>query len=161
MPAQTLPEASAAALTSVLVFATSVWVGGLVAIFVVARVASRTLRSAERVTFFRGLGRAYGTIGGLALAVALASGAALLADRPWNAITTAAAVVAGCLLTVTAVGVAQARRMTRMRQRALTQPGNTELAGHIRRTARAAGLLRAAIALLSLALVALGAMLAT
>lgn len=53
--AQALPQASVAALTGVLVFAAAVWVGGLVAIFVVARVASRTLRPAERVAFFPGL----------------------------------------------------------------------------------------------------------
>ena len=159
--ARALPHASVAALTGVLVFAAAVWLGGLVAIFVVAMVASRTLRPAERVAFFRGLGRAYGPIGGLALAVALASGAALLSGHPWDGLLAATAAVAGCLLGVTVAGVAQARRLTRLRQQALTQPGNTQLAGYIRRAARTAGLLRAAIAALSLALVALGALLAT
>jgi len=40
----------------VLVLATSIWVGGLVTIAVVARVASRTLGAADRVQFFRGWG---------------------------------------------------------------------------------------------------------
>lgn len=44
-----------AVLAGVLVFAGAVWTGGLVAIFVVARVARRTLGAAERVAFFRAL----------------------------------------------------------------------------------------------------------
>lgn len=51
------PPASGA-LDGLLIFAAAVWVGGLVAIFVVARVAQRTLEPRERVAFFRGLGRA-------------------------------------------------------------------------------------------------------
>ena len=53
-----------------LVLATSVWIGGLAAIFVVARVAHATLGAGERVAFFRGLGRAYGLAGGVALTTA-------------------------------------------------------------------------------------------
>ena len=63
--------------------------------------------------------------------------------------------------TAAGMAMAHARRMTRLRQRALTQPGNTQLAGYIRRAARTAGLLRAAIAALSLALIGLGALLGT
>jgi hypothetical protein len=49
-----LPQPAETTLTAVLVLATAVWVGGLVAIFVVARVACATLGMAERVAFFRG-----------------------------------------------------------------------------------------------------------
>lgn len=73
--AVTLAHPAEASLTAVLVLATAVWIGGLVAIFVVARVAHSTLGAADRVAFFRGLGRAYGLVGGIALATALASGA--------------------------------------------------------------------------------------
>jgi hypothetical protein len=52
-------------------------IGGLVAIFVVARVAHATLGAAERVAFFRGLGRGVRLVGGIALVAALASGAVL------------------------------------------------------------------------------------
>ena len=62
------------ALAGFLVIAAAVWTGGLVAIFVVARVAQRTLQPRERVAFFRGLGRAYGPVGSVALAVALGCG---------------------------------------------------------------------------------------
>ena len=50
-------------------------------IFVVARVAHASLGAGERVAFFRGLGRAYGLAGGVALMVTLASGA-VLASKP-------------------------------------------------------------------------------
>ncbi len=123
-PTWALPQQADVALTGVLVFAAAVWVGGLVAIFVVARVARRTLRPAERVAFFRCLGRAYGPVGGLALALALASGAVLLSRHPWDGQVTAATAVAGSLVAVTAAGVVQARRMTRLRHRALGNPGD-------------------------------------
>jgi uncharacterized membrane protein len=79
-----LPRPAEASLTGVLVFATAVWIGGLVAIFVVARVAHSTLGAAERVAFFRGLGRAYGLAGGVTLTLALASGAVLASTYRWN-----------------------------------------------------------------------------
>lgn len=100
-PTGALPQQADAALAGVLVFAAAVWVGGLVAIFVVARVARRTLRPAERVAFFRCLGRAYGPVGGLALALALVSGAVLLSGHPWDSQVTAAMAAAGCLVAVT------------------------------------------------------------
>jgi hypothetical protein len=150
--------------TPVLVFtafvAGAVWVGGFVAIAVVARVAGAQLEPAVRVAFFRALGRSYGRVGGLALVVALACGALLLADHPWDGTVLAALVVAGALVLVTAAGVAQARGMTRLRARALDEPGDAELAQRVRAGARRAGVLRAAIGVLSLVLVALAAGLA-
>jgi len=59
------------------------------------------------------------------------------------------------------VGVVQARRMTRLRRASLAASEDAALASGVRRGARAATLLRASIGLLSLALIALGALLAT
>lgn len=159
--ALSLPRPAEASLATVLVLATAIWVGGLVAIFVVARVAHATLGPADRVAFFRGLGRAYGLVGGVALTTALASGAVLASADRWGGLLTASAVVAAGLVTVTVAGVAQARRMTRLRQRALRAPGNPGLTAKVRRGARNAAVLRAAIAALSLALLALGTLMAT
>jgi len=156
-----MPPPAETSLTAVLVLATAVWIGGLVAIFVAARVAHATLGAAERVTFFRGLGRAYGPVGGVALAVALASGAVLASARGWTGQLTASAAVAAALVAVTAAGVVQARRMTRLRQDALRAPGRAELTARVRRGARSAAILRATIAALSLALLALGVVVAT
>jgi uncharacterized membrane protein len=159
--AMVLPQPAKTTLTAVLVLATAVWVGGLVVIFVVARVAHATLGAAERVTFFRGLGRAYGPAGGAALTIALASGGVLAATHRWNGQLTASAVVAAGLVAATVAGVAQARRMTRLRREALRDPGSLELTAKVRREARSASVLRAAIAVLSLALLALGTVIAT
>ena len=149
-----------ATLLGALILAGSVWVGGYVAIAVVARIATRTMSPVQRVTFFRGLGRSYGVIGGGALAVALGTGAALLRDRAWGGAVSATAAVAAALVLVTAVGVAQARRMTRLRGAAGRNPDDLELAVRVRRGARRAVVLRTAIGLLSIALIALGSLLA-
>ncbi len=159
--ALTLPRPAEASLTAVLVLATAVWVGGLVAIFVVARVAQATLGAGERVAFFRGLGRAYGLVGSSALVIGLASGAILASRYRWDGQLAASAVVAAGLVAATMAGVAQARRMTVLRQNALRDPGSPELAAKVRQDARNATVLRATIAALSLALLALGTVIAT
>jgi uncharacterized membrane protein len=156
-----LPPAAETSLATVLVLATAIWIGGLIAIFVVARVARATLGTAERVALFRGLGRAYGLAGSGALAAALASGAVLASRYRWDGRLAASTAVAAGLVTVTAAGVAQARRMTRLRQEQLRDPGRAELAAKVRRGARDAAALRATIAALSLALLALGTVIAT
>lgn len=148
------------ALACVLLIAGSVWVGGYVAIGVVARVTVRTLGPADRVAFFRALGRVYGIVGTVALALALGSGAALAADRPWDGTLTATAALAAALVAALAFGVLQARRMTRLRRDALDRPGDAALAARVRSGARNASLLRASIGLLSLAVLILGTVLA-
>lgn len=151
-------------MNSVLVFvallAASVWVGGFVAIAVVARVARRELERGAQVAFFRALGRSYGVVGGGALAVALGCGAALLADRAWDDTALAAVLVAVALVLVTIAGVAQARGMTRLRRSALLHGDDDLLATRVRAGAVRATVLRAAIGALSLALLALAAVLA-
>ncbi|HUY52085.1 MAG TPA: hypothetical protein VMV92_41355 [Streptosporangiaceae bacterium] len=51
--------------------------------------------------------------------------------------------------------------MTLLRRSALQRPGNAQMAARVRRGARTAAVLRAAIAALSLAFLALGAVIAT
>jgi len=113
------------------------------------------------VAFFRGLGRAYGLVGGSALATALASGAVLASQYRWDGPLAAGTAVAAALIATTMTGVTQARRMTRLRQDALRDPGRTDLAAKVRRGARNAAALRTTIAALSLALLALGTVIAT
>ena len=149
-----IPLAASVPLVTVELVAASIWVGGLVAIFVVARAASATLAPTERIAFFRALGRTYGIVGSLALLVALAVGAILLDDHPWDGLLVAAAIVAGALLLALVAGMAQARAMTRLRRRALAAP---ELDGRVRRGATLAGALRGTIGVLTLALVVLAA----
>jgi hypothetical protein len=84
----------------------------------------------------------------------------LLSRHPRDGQVTAATAGAGSLVAVTVAGVVQARRMTRLRHRALGNPGDPRLARQVRREAITAAILRALIAALSLALLALGALLA-
>lgn len=156
-----MPELARATLGGVLVLAAAVWVGGFVTLVVVARVARQTVGAAERVAFFRRLGRVYGVVAGLALTLALASGASLLYDHRWDAVLSATAIVAAALVVATVVGVGQARHMTRLRRGAVQRPGDAALTGRIRRGAQIAGILRTLIGALSVTLVALGVVLAT
>lgn len=152
-----MTAAASAPLIAVHALAASIWVGGLVAIFIVARAASRTLQPAQRVEFFRALGRSYGIIGTLALLVWLVTGAILLDDHPWDGLMVAAAVAAGALLVATVAGMSQARAMTRLRRRAVAQVGGEPLDAQVRKGAIVAAILRGCIGVLTLALVVLGA----
>ena len=149
------------ALVFIALLGACVWVGGLVAIVVVARAARATLEPRAQVAFFRALGRSYGVVGTTALALTLGSGAALLSERSWSATALAAVLVAATLVLVTAAGVRQARGMTRLREQALHNATSGILAERVRRGARLAAMLRAAIALLSIALLSLAVALIT
>ena len=151
-----MSHTSATVLTGVVILAGAVWVGGLVAIAVVARVATATLDPAGRVAFLCGLGRAYGVVGTAALTVAYGTGGALVYGRAWDGALTAAAVVAAALAIILAWGVMQARRMTRLRRYALDRPDDEDSAARVRRGAARADVLRGVIALLSLGLLSLG-----
>jgi uncharacterized membrane protein len=141
--------------------AVSVWVGGFVTIAVVTRVVRRELPMAARVAFFRSLGRGYGVVGGLALGVALSTGGALLSWRGWDEWSALAVLLALALVLATGAGVVQARGMTRLRQRAVREPQDPVLTAHIERSARRALVLRTLIGALTVALLALGAALAS
>jgi hypothetical protein len=137
--------------------AASVWIGGFVAIGVAARVARAQLEPADRVAFFRALGRTYLGFGGVALVVALVSGGALLASGPWTTAKSVAVVLGVCLAAVTVAGVLQARAITVLRQEQLRNP-NGLLGGRIGRQESRATVLRAAIGLLTIVLLVVATM---
>jgi len=143
------------------VVAVSTWVGGLVTLVVVARITSHTLSDADRVATFRGIGRVYGPIGGVALIIALVLGFVLNPAQPTGGVFWLACVVALCLIVVTIIGVVQARAMTRLRWAARNEPADSEAGRRIARAGRRAGVLRGGIGVLTLALVVLGSVLAS
>jgi len=65
--------------------------------------------------------------------------------------------LAALLVLATIAGMAQARRMTLHRQRLLAAPGDQAAADRVRRGARVAGALRGSLALITIAIVLLGA----
>lgn len=85
----------------------------------------------------------------------------LLRHRRWDGLLAAGAITAAALVVALALGVVQARRMTRLRQAAGAAPQDADLGGRVRRGGRSAVALRALIGLLSLALVVLGCLLLT
>lgn len=151
-----LPDVARTVLTVLLQLCSAVWLGGYVAIAVVAFVSRETLDAAVRVRFFRLLGRAFLPIGGAALGGGLISGGLLLAERPWDARSATAVVLAAALLITLVVAVRQARRMTRLRQAAFSSGGQAEA---VRHGAAAAAALRALLGLLSVALIVAGSLL--
>lgn len=156
-----MSDTTEAIVHAVFILATSVWIGGYVTIAVVARAATATLDAASRVAFFRSLGRLYIRVGVPALAVALATGAVLARDLDKDGTYAALVVVLVALVGGLMVAVAQARRMTRLRQRLLDSPADASLQARVARGGRTAGLLRAALGLLSIAAVVLGSFLST
>lgn len=156
-----MSETAEALVLAVFVLTTSIWVGGYVAIVVVARTAAATLDPGARVAFFRSLGRSFLLVGLPALLVALVAGGVLARDLDWDGLLVTTAATAVVLLFSFAFAVAQARRMTRLRRRQLESPDDPRLREQVDRGARAAGGLRAMLGLLSVALVVLGAFLAT
>jgi putative copper export protein len=147
------PAAISAPLLTLNLLAAAVWVGGLVALVVVARVARATLDPRAQLAFFRMLGRRYGMVGGAALLVAIVTGALLLRDEDWTGSLTVLAALTAALVLATALGVAQARWVNRLRERQYREPADPGGDGVIARQAARAGILRAAIAAITLAIV--------
>lgn len=143
-------------LVTILVLSTSVWIGGYVAIGVVARSTTATLEPAQRVAFFRSLGRSYLRIGTPALAIGLVSGAALARDHAWDTALISCVIVAALLVLLLAAAVQQARRMTRLRHNALEAGDDPVTSPALRNGRRSAAMMRAGLGVLSLILVVLG-----
>lgn len=145
-------------LLTVTMLAASVWVGSFVCLIVVSRIALRTLEGPARVALFRGVGRAYGILGTGALVAAIVAGVALawpLSDADGTVVAIIALAVV--LLGLTGAGMAQARRMTRLRRAAIREPDDGAAAHAVARGAAAATVLRTALGVLTLAIVVMGA----
>jgi hypothetical protein len=134
----------------------SVWVGSLVTIAVVSAVARRELDARSRVALFRGVGRAYQYVGTGSLLVAVAAGLVLAWPLSESGVR-AEFGLSGLLLVVSVVGMAQAKRMTVLRRRALDRPQETVALSAVASGARVAMALRGAITAVTFAMVALGA----
>ncbi len=145
-------------LITVELLAVSVWVGSLVCLAVVASAARASLDAQARVTFFRALGRRYGIVGDGALAVAIGIGLTMAwPPASWDRLEDAAVALAGALVVATAIGVRQARAMTRLRRHSLANDTDEQIARRVKGGATVASILRGLIALVTLAIVVLAA----
>jgi uncharacterized membrane protein len=145
--------ATSAPLLTLNLLAAAVWVGSLAALTVVTRAARDTLEPRAQLAFFRALGRRYGIVGGGALVVAVGTGALLLRDQDWTGSLTVLAALTAALVLATGLGVAQARRVNRLRERQYRDPAPPGGAGVLTRHAARARILRATIAIITLAIV--------
>lgn len=132
-----------------------IWVGGFVAVALVVRIARRQLGDADQIAFFRSLGRDFGSVAGIALGVAIATGAAMLSLLGWNPKTAAAAVLAAALVVATGIGVVQARGLTRLRHRVVVEE-DARAALRLEANATRGVVLRSMIGVITVALLAVG-----
>jgi len=127
----------------------AVWLGGWVSVVLVARSTTATLQRPDRVAFFKHFGRRFGIVATIALVVAYVTGGVLLAAAPWTGVSTAVVVAAVVLVAVLAVGVVQARRMTRLRRAAIAAPEDATLTDRVTAGGRRASVLRAGLGVIS------------
>lgn len=137
----------------------AVWTGGYAELPLVTRIARATLSPQDAVAYFRRLGRVHGIIGTGALVVWLITGGILMTQIHWGAVAYTLAVLAAILVVSLALGVVQARRMTRMRARLVQEPGDPQLSAAIDRSAQQALVLRAGLGVVTLAMTVLAAVL--
>jgi uncharacterized membrane protein len=150
--------ATSTPLVALEILAACVWVGSLVCLAVVTNAARRVLDGPAQVALFRAVGRRYGIVGTGALAVAIGVGLAMAwPPAAWSTTIDAAVALAGALVVATVAGMVQARAMTRLRRRAVTDPQDG-IAAAVRRGRRMAGGLRGVMAALTLAIVVLAAL---
>jgi hypothetical protein len=137
--------------------AASIWIGSLVCLALVARVARRTLDGRSFVVLFRDVGRLYRMVGTTSLVVAIVVALVLAWPITAAGLDLAILVATAFLVIVTTAGMMQAGRMTVRRLHALKDPHDQVAADEVRRGAAVAGLLRGLIGLSTLTIIVLGA----
>ncbi|GAB3032550.1 hypothetical protein GCM10027052_06840 [Parafrigoribacterium mesophilum] len=151
-----LPVALAKVLVGLLILASSLWIGGFVALIIFSASSKKSLDRPQRIALFRQVGPRYLRVAAVASVLVVIPGAVLLIARPFDGFTIAVLVLAVAIGVVTWIGVRQARAMGRMRKAALAHPDDGTQAAAIDRAATRATLLRAGIGVLSLALFVVG-----
>ncbi|HET6874735.1 MAG TPA: hypothetical protein VFH70_08155 [Acidimicrobiales bacterium] len=145
-------------LVTVELLAASIWVGSIVCLAVVTRIARRVLEVPIQVTLFRAIGRSYASLGAGSLLVAIAAGLWLVwPPSEWTGTLDAAVGLSGVLVVATGAGMAQARAMTRLRRQSISDPGDSRAARAVHKGRRVANSLRGLMAVSTLAIVVLAA----
>jgi uncharacterized membrane protein len=134
--------------------------------------ARRTVAESERVALFRSLGRRFLVAGAIAMAVLIATGTDMAADRlgAWSDLTDtdygerllAKLVVVAAVIALTLFhSLVQGPALTRLRARALEDPEDEDLRAEIRRKAARSGIVSAVNLAASLTILVLAARLLT
>jgi copper resistance protein D len=149
----------------------AVWAGGLVFLGLAVGVARRTLPEGPRIEFFRGIGRRFAVVGGLALLVLIATGSDMASDRhvwghldetSYGKTLLAKLILVGVVIVLTIVhSVIQGPSLSRLRERAAKRPDDAALQKAIRRQSAQAGIVSGLNLLATLAILVLAARLLT
>jgi putative copper export protein len=160
------------AIRSLHLIAAAVWAGGMVFLGLAVGAARRTLGDRERIALFRQLGRRFLLAGGIAMALLIATGTDMAADRLGSfgdlfhtdygkRLAEKLALVIAVIMLTTFHSLVQGPGLSRLREQALERPGDAELATTIRRKAARAGIVSALNLLATLAILVLAARLVT
>lgn len=151
--------------------AAAIWAGGLVFLGLSVSAARRTLGDAERIAFFRAIGRRFLVVGGLALVVLIATGSDMVSDRDaWDTLgegtyggtLLAKLILVGVVIVLTLVhSLVQGPALSRLREQQAERPDDPALATEIRRKAALAGVFSLLNLLATLAILVLAARLVT
>jgi copper transport protein len=139
------------AIRSLHLIGAAVWAGGLVFLGVAAMVARRTIPPAERIAFFRMLGRRFALLAGASALLIAATGFDLASDRlaSWSALVDTSygrILLAKILLFALALaeaayhGAVLGPRIGRLREALLATPDDPELQARLRRTTILSGI---------------------
>jgi putative copper resistance protein D len=160
------------AIRSLHLIAAAVWAGGMVFLGLAVGAARRTVVDRERIALFRQLGRRFLLAGGISLAVLIATGTDMAADRLASfgdlfdtdygkRLAEKLALVIAVIALTAFHSLVQGPALSRLRERALDHPDDVELAAAIRRKAARAGIVSMLNLLATLAILVLAARLLT
>ena len=156
------------AIRSLHLIGAAVWTGGLVFLAVAADAARRTVPDAERIVFFRALGRRFAIVAAFAALLLAATGVDMAVDNleSWGALTDtgygrlllAKIILFAFVLVEAAIhSLLLGPRMGRLREASIAAPDDAALAARLRRTAAISGAVSALMLLQTLAILVLAA----
>ena len=164
--------ASDTAIRALHLIGAAVWAGGMVMLGLAVGAARSTVAEPERIELFRSLGRRFLVAGGVAMAVLIATGTDMAADRlgAWSDLTDtdygerllAKLIVVAAVIVLTLFhSLAQGPALTRLRAESLERPEDDQLRRLIRRKAARAGIVSALNLLATVTILVLAARLLT
>lgn len=152
--------------------AAAVWAGGLVFLALAVGVARSTVPDRERIALFRGLGRRFALVGGVALLVLIATGTDMateripswddLADTDYGETLLVKLVLVALVIVLTVIhSLVQGPALSRLREQAVERPDDVALQKQIRRKSAIGGAVHGFSLLATMAILVLAAKLVT
>jgi putative copper export protein len=156
------------AIRSIHLIAAAVWAGGLVFLGIAAGVARRTVPQAQRIAFFRVLGRRFAAVAVAAAVLLAATGADMASDHLASfgalidtgygrTLVAKTALFAAALVEAAIHSLVLGPRIGRLRESLLSAPDDPELTARLRRTAAIAGIVSAMMLAQTIAILVLAA----